>query len=284
MRRVVGLLIAATLALAPDVAQAATNATYFNDASLPAADPYVLHDPNTGYYYAYSTDGADPGSYFGIYRSADLVTWEHVNGGALPVNDTKQWGNDWFWAPEVYRNPKTGLYFLFFAARSDANAKAWFGYANFEEPCKVGVAVSRSPVGPFHNIADRPLDYNPYDPDYHDVNLLMGPDQKQPPTTLKEGEKAPLGTYIPYIDPDVYFADDGSQYLYFSRNAYRNWNWDADLGKYVEESNILAVPLTRAWWTTRPGAPCPRSRPPTAVPTRPRAARTARGAMAGPRS
>jgi hypothetical protein len=149
MRGVVGLLIVAALALAPGVAQGATNATYFNDASLPAADPYVLHDPSSGYYYAYSTDGADAGSYFGIYRSADLVTWEHVKGGALPVNDPKQWGNDWFWAPEVYRNPETGLYFLFYAARSDANAKAWFGYADFEEPCKVGVAVSRSPEGRF---------------------------------------------------------------------------------------------------------------------------------------
>ena len=257
MVRVVGLLIAAAFALAPGLAQAATNATYFNDASMPAADPYVLHDPSTGYYYAYSTDGADPGSYFGIYRSADLVTWEHVKGGALPVNDPKQWGNDWFWAPEVYRNPKTGLYFLFYAARSDANAKAWFGYADFEEPSKVGVAVSRSPVGPFHNIAARPLDYNPYDPDYHDVNLLMGPDQKQPPATREEGEKAPLGTYIPYIDPDVYFAKDGSQYLYFSRNAYRNWNWDADLGKYIEESDILAVPLTRAWWKDPTGRTMP---------------------------
>jgi GH43 family beta-xylosidase len=251
------VLIAVAFALAPGVARASTTATYFNDAALPAADPYVLHDPGSGYYYAYSTDGADPGSYFGIYRSADLVTWEHVKGGALPVNDPKQWGNDWFWAPEVYRNPQTGMYFLFYAARSDANAKAWFGYADFEEPCKVGVAVSRSPVGPFHNIAARPIDYNPYDPDYHDVNLLMGPDQKKPPATLREGEKAPLGTYIPYIDPDVYFADDGSQYLYFSRNAYRNWNWDADLGKYVEESNILAVPLTRAWWDDATGRTMP---------------------------
>src|SRR3954449_10688029 len=257
MRRVVGLLIAAAFALAPGAAQATTNATYFNDASLPAADPYVLHDPSTGYYYAYSTDGADAGSYFGIYRSADLVTWEHVEGGALPVNDSEQWGNDWFWAPEVYRNPKTGLYFLFYAARSDANKQAWFGYSDFEEPCKVGVAVSRSPEGPFHNIAARPIDYNPYDPGYHDVNLLMGPDQRKPPATLKEGEKAPLGTYIPAIDPDVYFAPGGAQYLYFSRNAYRNWNWDADLGKYVEESNILAVPLTTAWWDDPTGRTMP---------------------------
>jgi GH43 family beta-xylosidase len=232
---------------------ARTNATYYNDASLPAADPYVLHDPRSGYYYAYSTEGADDGFYFGMYRSADLATWEKVPGGALPKDDPRQWGNDWFWAPEVYYNARTGNYFLFYAARSDANAQSWFGYASFEEPCKIGVAVSRSPAGPFHNIASRPIDYNPYDPDYHDVNLLMGPDQKKPPATLQEGESAPLGTYIPTIDPDVFFDDDGHIYLYFSRNAYRNWVWDTDLGKYIEESNIYAVELTSRWWKD-PGA------------------------------
>jgi hypothetical protein len=239
----------------PDGAR--TNATYFNDAALPAADPYVLHDKRSGYYYAYSTDGADPGYYFGVYRSADLATWKKVPGGALPANDPKQWGNDWFWAPEVYYNARTRLYFMFYAARSDANKKNWFGYADFEEPSKTGVAVSRSPAGPFHNIANRPIDYNPYDPDYHDVNLIMGPDQKKPPATLAEGETAPLGTYIPFIDPDVFFDSDGRTYLYFSRNAYRNWVWDTDLGKYIEESNIYAVELTKDWWNDPRGQTMP---------------------------
>jgi hypothetical protein len=275
MRRCLLVLVAAVMvtALSPAARAGAdprSNATYFNDAKLPAADPYVLHDSDSGYYYAYSTDGADDGYHFAIYRSADLVTWKKVPGGALPADDPNQWGNDWFWAPEVYHNARTGLYFLFYSARSDANAERWFGYASFEEPCKIGVAVSRSPRGPFHNIAPRPIDYNPYDPDYHDVNLLMGPDQKKPPATREAGEQAPLGTYIPTIDADVYFGDNGRQYLYYSRNAYRNWNWDSDLGKYVEESNILAVPLTRAWWKD------PRGR------TMPSIARAYRGANAGP--
>src|SRR5690348_14180065 len=246
-----GLACAMALAMAA-TAQARpvrTNATYFNSAALPAADPYVLHDTASGFYYAYSTEGADPGWYYAIYRSADLVTWEKLPRGALPANDPKQWGNDWFWAPEVYRNPRTGLYFLFYAARSDANKLNWFGYASWEEPSKVGVAVSRSPEGPFHNIANHPIDWYPYDPTYHDVNLLMGPDQKKPPATLAEGEKAPKGVYIPTIDPNVFFAPDGHKYLYVSRNAYRNWNWDTDLGKYIEESNIIAVPLTTTWWS-----------------------------------
>ncbi|MFZ1997331.1 MAG: family 43 glycosylhydrolase [Solirubrobacteraceae bacterium] len=234
-----------------------TDATYYNDAAFAAADPYVMHDPRTGFYYAYSTEGADDGYYFAVYRSADLVTWEKAAPGALPVDDPKQWGNTWFWAPEVYYNPRTRLYFLFYAARSDANAQAWFGYANFEEPCKIGVAVSSSPAGPFRNIASHPIDYNPYDPAYHDVNLIMGPDQKKPPATLQQGETAPLGTYIPTIDPDVFFDSSGRVYLYYSRNAYRNWVWDTDLGKYIEESNIYAVQLTKGWWNDPTGQTMP---------------------------
>jgi GH43 family beta-xylosidase len=262
MRKLLVLCVAVVLvASAASAAQAhpadsRTNATYFNNAAFPAADPYVLHDPRSGYYYAYSTEGADDGFYFGVYRSADLATWEKVPGGALPKDDPKQWGNDWFWAPEVYFNKRTGNYFLFYAARSDAHKLDWFGYATFEEPCKIGVAVSRSPAGPFHNIAAKPIDYNPYDPNYHDVNLLMGPDQKKPPATRAEGETAPLGTYIPTIDPDVLF-DHGRTYLYFSRNAYRNWVWDDDLGKYIEESNIYAVELTNDWWNDPKGRTMP---------------------------
>ena len=285
MRRLVltGLVVAAvasiTLAAGSGAASAArrTNATYFNDASMAAADPYVLYDRKSGYYYAYSTEGADPGYYFAVYRSADLATWDMAAPGALPFNDPKQWGNDWFWAPEVYYNRHTGLYFMFYAARSDANAKRWFGYANFEEPCKIGVAVSRSPAGPFHNISNHPIDYNPYDPAYHDVNLLMGPDQLKPPATLAEGQTAPLGTYIPTIDPDVYFAHDGREYLYYSRNAYRNWVWDTDLHKYIEESNILAVQLTTRWWNDPKGRTMP-----TIAPAY-RNANASRGGPSGPR-
>jgi Glycosyl hydrolases family 43 len=253
-------VLGAVATVAPGAAAAAparTNATYFNDAALPAADPYVLHDDASGFYYAYSTDGADPGWYYAIYRSADLVTWQKLPGGALRQTGARQWGNDWFWAPEVYANPNTGLYFLFYAARSDANKQRWFGYPDFEEPSKVGVAVARSPEGPFRNIAGHPIDWYPYDPDYHDVNLLMGPDQKQPPATLQAGQQAPLGTYIPTIDPNVYFAPGGRKYLYVSRNAYRNWNWDTDLGKYIEESDIIAVPLDDAWWNDPTGRTMP---------------------------
>ena len=247
----VGLpLLSAVLLMTPGRAASAGEplpptgpATYYNDGATPGADPFVYYDRRSGYYYAYSTDGADPGFNFGIYRSPDLAVWQHVAGGALPANDPKQWAHDWFWAPEVYHNKQTGIYFLFYAARMNTEVARHFKYANFEEACKVGVAVATSPQGPFHNVAAAPIDYFPYDPAYHDINLLMDAAQKRPPASREEGERAPLGTYIPYIDPNVFFDDTGRIYLYFSRNAYRNWVWDDALGKYIEESNIYAVEL-----------------------------------------
>ncbi|GAA1295472.1 family 43 glycosylhydrolase [Saccharothrix xinjiangensis] len=261
--RLTALFVAAlvVLSLVPATASAhparGTDATYHNDAATPGADPFVLFDRPSGYYYAYSTEGADPGHHFAIYRSPDLATWEHLPGGALRAGQDGDWAHDWFWAPEVYHNPDTGLYFLFYAGRMNRDVAAHFGHADFEEPCKVGVAVSRSPAGPFHDITEAPLDYHPYDPAYHDVNLIMDAEQKKPPATLEEGRTAPLGTYIPYIDPNVFFDADGRVYLYFSRNAYRNWVWDDDLGKYVEESNIYAVELTGDWWRDPTGRTMP---------------------------
>ncbi|HCC35753.1 MAG TPA: hypothetical protein DEQ02_09050, partial [Ruminococcaceae bacterium] len=232
-----------------------TNATFYNNAQVRAADPHVLYDKASGYYYAYSTDGASRGYRFGIYRSADLTTWEALNG-AIPSDDPNTWANDWFWAPECYYNENNGYYYLFYSGRmtNTTDVESHFGsFANgikFEEACKTGVAVSRSPEGPFMNITKAPIDYYPYDPDYYDVNQLMDAAQMLPPATQALGQTAPKGVYLPFIDANVFFDDNGDIYLYYSRNAYRNWVWDTDLGKYIEESNIYAVKLTTDWWNT----------------------------------
>ena len=76
----------------------------------------------------------------------------------------------------------------------------------------------------------------------------MSPPYLTPPATLAAGQQAPLGTYIPSIDPNVFWDADGAIWLFFSRNAYRNWVWSAEFGKYVEESSIYAVRLDDAWW------------------------------------
>ncbi|KAF4978207.1 hypothetical protein FZEAL_5368 [Fusarium zealandicum] len=232
---------------------------FYNSASHAAADPYVLYDSRSGQYYAYSTEGADKSSNFAIYSSPDLSTWHKHPGGVLKACYDEQmqpisggqacWARDWLWAPETYYNEKTGWYFFFFAGRLREDlAKHYFRYSKFEEPSKLGVAVSRSPTGPFREIKSMPIDYHPFDPHYHDVNLIMDEKQILPPQTLSKGKKAPKGTYIPTIDPNIFFDKDGRIYLYTSRNAYRNWNWDDSLGKYIEESNIIVVELERDWW------------------------------------
>ncbi|KAI0003192.1 beta-xylosidase [Xylariaceae sp. FL0662B] len=232
---------------------------FYNSAAHVAADPYVFYDSNSGQYYAYSTEGADEGSLFGIYISPDLSTWHKHSGGVLkacyngemnPVEGGQAcWARDWLWAPETYCNEKTGWYFFFFAGRlREDMAKDYFRYSKFEEPSKIGVAVSRSPKGPFKEIEPKPIGYYPFDPDYHDVNLIMDEGQMLPPQSLSEGETAPRGTFIPTIDANLFFDKDGRIYLYTSRNAYRNWIWDDDLGKYIEESNIIVVELERDWW------------------------------------
>ncbi|KAJ6788179.1 hypothetical protein PWT90_05185 [Aphanocladium album] len=241
---------------------------FHNAARHEAADPYVFYDSDSAQYYAYSTAGADDGWNFAIYSSPDLATWQKQPGGVLKAcydasmtqleGGQACWARDWFWAPETYHNSKTGWYFFFFAGRlrEDLTAKH-FRYSKFEEPSKIGIAVSRSPTGPFKEIKNMPIDYYPFDPNYHDVNLIMDDKQMRPPQTLADGEKAPKGTYIPGIDPNVFFDEDGKIYLYLSRNAYRNWNWDAKLGKYIEESNIIVVELERAWWDDQTASTMP---------------------------
>ncbi|KAM0219390.1 hypothetical protein ACHAPA_012219 [Fusarium lateritium] len=232
---------------------------FHNSANHPGADPHVIYDSKSGQYYAYSTEGADPGSLFAIYSSPDLSTWHKHPGGVLKacydddMNRIKGgqacWARDWYWAPETYYNEKTGWYFFFFAGRLREDlAKDYFRYSDFEEPSKIGVAVSRSPTGPFREIQPKPIEYYPFDPDYHDVNLIMDEKQMLPPQSLAEGKTALKGTYIPTIDVNIFFDKNGRVYLYLSRNAYRNWNWDKKLGKYIEESNIIVVEMERKWW------------------------------------
>ncbi|KAM5349692.1 hypothetical protein ACJ41O_006197 [Fusarium nematophilum] len=253
------LLLPSTQAALHEEKSAYRTPQFYNSARHAAADPYVLYDSSSGRYYAYSTEGADEGYHFAIYSSPDLSTWHRHPGGVLKACYDGQmnrleggqacWARDWYWAPETYYNEKTGWYFFFFAGRlREDMAKDYFRYSKFEEPSKLGVAVSRSPTGPFHEIKSKPIGYYPFDPEYHDVNLIMDGQQMLPPQSLNQGETAPRGTYIPTIDPNVFFDDDGRIYLYSSRNAYRNWNWDDELGKYIEESNIIVVEMERDWW------------------------------------
>src|SRR5690606_24104082 len=77
---------------------------------------------------------------------------------------------------------RDGKYYMFYSAH-------WKNNPNNElENYKIGVAVSDSPVGPFIDMTGEPL----FVPCY------------------------------PIIDANVYFADDGKLYLYYSRCCYKH--------------------------------------------------------------
>lgn len=223
-----------------------------------AADPFVLYDEIRKCYYCYATSGATSlkeNKAFYIYKSYDKIHWEFVNF-ALDLNHENIWGKDWFWAPECYYNPINNHYYLFYSARVKKElTKKYFLSENYEESCKIGIAVSKSPEGPFVNISNEPLDYYPFDSNYMSIN-----DVCNNPFELKDDSllsKAPKGKYIPIIDVNLLF-DNNKIYLYFSRCCYMNCLFDKKEGKFIEESNINAIELDTTWWFDKTASTMPK--------------------------
>ncbi len=104
-----------------------------------------------------------------------------------------------------------GKYYLFYSAHWKDNPQ------NELENYRIGVAVADKPTGPFEDMTGKPL----FDPGY------------------------------PIIDANVYFAEDGTCYLYYSRCCYKHpvqseiATWAKDKGLYneVEESWVYGVAL-----------------------------------------
>ncbi len=209
------------------------------------ADPYVLYDKASGYYYCYATSNLDDKKQFYIYKSKDLINWEFVDY-ALDLTKNN-WAKDWYWAPECYFNPNNNHYYLFYSARlKDELTKEYFCEDDYEENCKIGVAVSTSPEGPFVNITDRPIDYRPYDPNYLNVNKIYK-DTFRKDIDLSKRFNAPKGVYLSMIDVNLFF-DENKIYMFYSRCCYMNCLFDEEYQKFIEESNIVAVELNTDWW------------------------------------
>ena len=194
------------------------------------ADPYVLYDDKSGYYYCYATSGDHTGKFFHIYKSKDLVEWQDL-GFALDTS-VNCWGKDWYWAPECYYNPNNDKYYLFYSARvKDELTEEYFEDKDYFESAKIGVAVSDSPEGPFININDRPMDYYPFDKDYLDVEKIYDNIFEANIDPL-EVEKAPRGQYVSMIDVNLFFDGD-KIYMYYSRCCYKNVRYDKKLNKFI---------------------------------------------------
>lgn len=135
---------------------------------------------------------------------------------------------DWEFAGQVYQGntgstwgigafwapevyKRDGKFYMFYSAQWRDNP------TNELENFKIGVAVSDKPTGPFIDMSDRPL----FDPGY------------------------------PIIDANVYFAEDGKAYLYYSRCCYKHavasevadWARRREWFDEIEESWVYGIEL-----------------------------------------
>jgi beta-xylosidase len=100
-------------------------------------DPFVFQ--HEGVYYLYGTSDTG-GEGIPVYQSDDLIHWGKPAGArdgyALHRDDV--WGSRWFWSPEVFH----------------ANGKFYMIYTVEE---RLAVATSSSPLGPFTQPRDGPI-------------------------------------------------------------------------------------------------------------------------------
>ena len=158
-------------------------------------------------------------------------------------------------------NPNNELYYMFYSVRvKDELSEKYFGVPNFEEGCKIGVATSKSPEGPFRNITNEPIDYRPHDHNYLNVDTISE-NPNHPTMSFQEAfEKAERGTFVPLIDIDIFF-DNEHLYFYFSRCCYKNFVYDSQFGKFVEESHILCAEFDSGFWYDKEGKQMPQVMP-----------------------
>lgn len=109
-------------------------------------DPTVIMTPDSTFY-AYGTNGGFDGksAHIQVAKSKDGVHWNWL-GDAIP--DKPKWAghSPYFWAPDVIYDKTNQRYILYYAAKSDIDTLGM----------GIGMAVSSTPQGPFHNI-DVPL-------------------------------------------------------------------------------------------------------------------------------
>ena len=93
-------------------------------------DPTILIESNKYYLYGSSAGGIDStANGFLVYESSNLKNWE-PKGYALKKEDA--YGESGFWAPQVFK--KDGLFYMVYVANEN-----------------IGLATSKSPLGPFKN-------------------------------------------------------------------------------------------------------------------------------------
>lgn len=188
-------------------------ASFENPLPVAFGDPYVIYDKGSERFYMYGTGGGAKNG-FAAYSSADLKRWKK-EGQVYFADNVNGWSDSTAaWGGAYWAPevyPHNGKFYMFYSAQWAENP------TNELENFRIGVAVSDSPTGPFVDMYKRPI----FDPGY------------------------------PIIDANIYFADDGRVFLYYSRCCYKHpvesevADWARRKGWYeeIEESWVYGIEL-----------------------------------------
>lgn len=169
------------------------------------ADPAPMEHDGTVYLYTTHDEDVTVRNFFSMndwkcYSTTDMVNWTD-HGTILSYKDFS-WSRGDAWAGQcVFRN---GKYYLYVPMNQKNGGNA------------IGVAVSDSPTGPFHDAIGAPL--------------LVG---------------------YGYIDPTVFIDDDNQAYLYWGNPSLRYVKLNEDMVSYAGQ--IITVEFTPDNFGVRPG-------------------------------
>lgn len=191
-----------------------------SDQYVYGADPQVIYVSEEedeiygGYFYMYTTAELEsPGGEYGegvrlaneCFRSKDMVSWERAgacNGYAL-ISEPDDWTLMNFWAPEVYRHPEDGKYYMYYSAQRGYTDRFTDSLTTNFDRLYLAVAVSDSPMGPFKLVRSGT-----------DAN---GNKITNKPFVDFQGHFG-LDTCFSVIDASMFRDADGSLYLTFAKH------------------------------------------------------------------
>lgn len=205
-----------------DVNNFDTSLFYGNTKTMQGADPSLIYvapqvgedgtvDPDTGFYYAYVTAT----STINAWRTKDMTNWQYLGAVFRPDLDTF-WGYTNFWAPAVYHDEASGIYYMFYSASKRGTSNTHY----------VSLATSTTPDGPFVEYdtgVNQPL-----------VDFSNIP-KDSPAYQYRSSEESFEDGYFAAIDAEPFVDADGTKYLLFTQDRTAGYSSSATFIMKMDE-------------------------------------------------
>lgn len=178
---------------------------------------YVDEGEYGGYFYLYTTNTP-----IKVYRTANFADIEFMGYCFEAAEDA--WSFTRYWAPEVIRNPVDGKYYMYYTAA----ARSYHGATELNDCMQIGVAVSDTPVGPFHEwegerrLPKRDANGNRVqDENGEDIFVTENYTRTTMPFDFMQSPVAKQKEFSLFaaIDASPFFDDNGDLYLYFAKHV-----------------------------------------------------------------